>query len=103
MLAIDTAIVVSTVPGHSSESGSRAFPESLQVMSNHLFLLMPTREEGCWILLRLTNTGSPVSYSISKLCGQHVTILSWKESLLWQGPWGHSTWKAGVISLPRGT
>lgn len=63
---MDTTIAVSTDPGQSSESGSCAFPESLQAMSNHLFLLMPTTEEGCWLLLRLTNTCSPVNYSISK-------------------------------------
>lgn len=66
VLAMNTAIAVSTDPGHGSESGSCTFLESLRVMSNHLFLLMPTREEGCWLLLRLTNNCSPVSYSISK-------------------------------------
>lgn len=49
VLATSTAIAVSTVPGHGSEAGSCAFLERLRVMSNHLFLLMPTREEGSWL------------------------------------------------------
>lgn len=94
---------------HCGEHGSwprfrvwfRAFLESLRVMSNHLFLLMPTMEDGCWLLLRLTDTHSPVRYSISKHTLWPTCYNSFLERVC--SSWGHSLWKAGVISLPRGT
>lgn len=97
MFATDTAIAVSTVPGHQDfKSGWCAFWQSLWTNVQLSFsLLMQTREEGLlatkshdWLIRRLISiTGRPCEISpafVTPLHAQHVTVLSWKVSPLYQ-------------------